>query len=114
MPCTSRIGRARRDGATLCIHVKRAPLPTLRDVEMSVPRAWRRLEAVGRGLVVALSLERNLRGKAIESALAEAFPFLEAARAHGCPIVDGVEMLVQLLKSKQNSQLYLKKLVLLN
>lgn len=72
--------RARRDGATLCIHVKRAPLPTLRDVEMSVPRAWRRLETVGRGLVVALSLERNLRGKAIESALAEAFPFLEAAR----------------------------------
>lgn len=72
--------RARRDGATLCIHVKRAPIPTLRDVEATVPPSWRRLESVRRGLVVALALERNLRGKSLESALADAFPFLEAAR----------------------------------
>lgn len=72
--------RAHRDGAVLNIHVKRAPISTLPEFDATVPAAWRRLESVRRGLVVALSLSRNLRGRALEHALAEAFPFLEAAR----------------------------------
>lgn len=71
--------RARRDGATLCIHVKRAPQPTLRDAQVSIPAAWRALETVDRGLVVALSLSRNLRGKALLGALDDAFTFVEQA-----------------------------------
>jgi hypothetical protein len=71
--------RATRDGAVLHVHVKRAPQPTLRDAAIVVPQAWRTLETIRRGLVVALSLARNLRGRALQHALAEAFPFLEAA-----------------------------------
>ena len=70
---------ATRDGATLNVHVKRAPQPTRRDAAMVVPQAWRSLEQIRRGLVVALSLARNLRGQALQHALAEAFPFLEQA-----------------------------------
>lgn len=71
--------RARRDGATLCIHVKRAPQPTLRDAQVSIPAAWRALETVDRGLVIALSLARNLRGKPLLAALDDAFTFVEQA-----------------------------------
>lgn len=71
--------RAERDGAVLHVHVKRAPQPTLRDAAIVVPQAWRALEEVRRGLVVALSLSRNLRGRALQHALADAFPFLEQA-----------------------------------
>lgn len=71
--------RARRSGATLCIHVKRAPQPTLRDAQVSVPAAWRALETIERGLVIALSLARNLRGKPLHAALDEAFAFAEQA-----------------------------------
>ena len=71
--------RARRDGATLCVHVKRAPQPTLRDAQVSVPATWRTLETVERGMVVALSLARNLRGKALHAALDQAFDFVEQA-----------------------------------
>lgn len=71
--------RARRDGATLCVHVKRAPQPTLRDAHVSVPATWRTLETVERGMVVALSLARNLRGKALHAALDQAFDFVEQA-----------------------------------
>jgi hypothetical protein len=70
---------ATRDGVALHVHVKRAPQPTLRDAAIVVPQAWRALEQVRRGLVVALSLARNLRGRALQHALAEAFPFLEQA-----------------------------------
>jgi hypothetical protein len=70
---------ARRDGAALHVHVKRAPQPAQRDAAIVVPQAWRSLEQVRRGLVVALSLARNLRGRALQHALAEAFPFLEQA-----------------------------------
>jgi hypothetical protein len=68
-----------RDGTALHVHVKRAPQPTLRDASIVVPQAWRSLEQVRRGLVVALSLARNLRGRALQHALADAFPFLEQA-----------------------------------
>jgi hypothetical protein len=71
--------RAKREGAVLCVHVKRAPQPTLRDAHVSVPAAWRTLETVERGLVVALSLARNLRGKALHAALDDAFAFVEQA-----------------------------------
>jgi|LauGreDrversion4_2_1035121.scaffolds.fasta_scaffold14854_4 hypothetical protein len=71
--------RARRDGAVLCVHVKRAPQPTLRDAQVSVPAAWRTLESVDRGLVVALALTRNLRGMQLQSALADAMTFVEQA-----------------------------------
>jgi len=71
--------RARRDGATLCIHVNRAPQPTLRDAQVSIPAAWRALETVDRGLVIALSLTRNLRGKPLLAALDDAFRFVEQA-----------------------------------
>ena len=71
--------RARRDGATLCIHVKRAPQPTLRDAQVSIPAAWRALETLDRGLVIALSLARNLRGKPLLAALDDAFTFVEQA-----------------------------------
>jgi len=71
--------RARRDGATICIHVKRAPQPTLRDAQVSIPAAWRALETVDRGLVIALSLARNLRGKPLLAALDDAFTFVEQA-----------------------------------
>lgn len=70
---------ATRDGASLHVHVKRAPQPAQRDAAIVVPQAWRSLEQVRRGLVVALSLARNLRGRALQHALAEAFPFLEQA-----------------------------------
>ena len=71
--------RARKDGATLCVHVKRAPQPTLRDAQVSIPAAWRALETVDRGLVVALSLAKNLRGRALHAALDDAFAFVEQA-----------------------------------
>jgi len=71
--------RAERDGAVLHVHVQRAPQPTLRDAAIVVPQAWRTLETVRRGLVVALSLARNLRGRALQHALADAVPFLEQA-----------------------------------
>ena len=71
--------RAWRDGATLDIHVKRAPQPTLRDTPAIVPNAWRTLETVHRNLVVALALTRNLRGRALHAALDEAFAFVEQA-----------------------------------
>ncbi len=71
--------RARRDGATLNIHVKRAPLPTLQDANVEVPAAWRVLEAVPRGLVVALALSHPLRARAMEEAIKESIAFLEAA-----------------------------------
>jgi hypothetical protein len=70
---------ATRDGTSLHVHVKRAPQPTLRDASIVVPQAWRTLETIRRGLVVALSLARNLRGRALQHALADAFPFLEQA-----------------------------------
>lgn len=70
---------ATRDGTSLHVHVKRAPQPTLRDASIVVPQAWRTLESIRRGLVVALSLARNLRGRALQHALADAFPFLEQA-----------------------------------
>jgi hypothetical protein len=70
---------AKRDGTSLHVHVKRAPQPTLRDASIVVPQAWRTLESIRRGLVVALSLARNLRGRALQHALADAFPFLEQA-----------------------------------
>jgi len=72
--------RARRDGAVLCIHVKRAPHPTLRDAQAVVPASWRTLETVDRGLVVALALARNPRGRALLAALDEAFAFVEQAQ----------------------------------
>ena len=59
--------------------VKLGPQPTLRDASIVVPQAWRTLETIRRGLVVALSLARNLRGRALQHALADAFPFLEQA-----------------------------------
>jgi len=71
--------RATRAGASLCVHVKRAPQPTLRDAEVSVPAAWRTIETVERGLVVAFSLSRNLRGRALHEALDAAFDFVEQA-----------------------------------
>lgn len=71
--------RATRAGASLCVHVKRAPQPTLRDAQVSVPAAWRALETVSRGVVVAFSIARNLRGKALHAALDEAFRFVEQA-----------------------------------
>jgi hypothetical protein len=71
--------RATRGGASICIHVKRAPHPTLRDAVASVPAAWRTLETVPRGLVIAFSLSKNLRGKHLHAALDEAFAFLEQA-----------------------------------
>jgi len=71
--------RATRAGASLCVHVKRAPHPTLRDAQVSVPAAWRALETVDRGVVVAFSLARNLRGKALHAALDESFRFVEQA-----------------------------------
>jgi hypothetical protein len=70
---------ARREGAVLCVHVKRAPQPTLRDAQVTVPAAWRTLESVRRGVVVALALARNLRGRALNAALDEAFEFVEQA-----------------------------------
>ncbi|MBI1304518.1 MAG: hypothetical protein GC172_12150 [Phycisphaera sp.] len=71
--------RARRSGAELCVHVKRAPRPTLRDASIAIPQSWRTLETVRRPLVVALSLSRNLRGRALHAALDEAFQFVEQA-----------------------------------
>lgn len=71
--------RATKAGASLSIHVKRAPQPTLRDAQVSVPPAWRTLETVSRGVVVAFSLARNLRGKALHAALDDAFRFIEQA-----------------------------------
>lgn len=70
---------ARKAGAPLCVHVKRAPHPTLRDAQVSVPAAWRTLETVDRGIVVALSLSKNLRGRALHAALDDAFAFVEQA-----------------------------------
>lgn len=70
---------ARKAGATLCVHVKRAPHPTLRDAQVSIPASWRALETVDRGIVVALSLSRNLRGRALQAALGDAFAFVEQA-----------------------------------
>lgn len=71
--------RARKNGVVLNVHVKRAPQPTLRDAEAIVPMAWRVLEKVHRGLVVALALSRNLHGRAMQAALGEAFAFVEQA-----------------------------------
>jgi hypothetical protein len=71
--------RAERDGAILDIHVKRAPHPTLEDQPGVVTPAWRALEDVRRGIVVALALAKNLRGRALHAALDEAFDFVEQA-----------------------------------
>ncbi len=71
--------RALKDNVALHVHVKRAPQTTLRDAQASVPPAWRALEDVPRGLVVALSLSRNLRGRPMHAALTESFAFLEQA-----------------------------------
>ncbi|MFM7261893.1 MAG: hypothetical protein ACKO3W_14980 [bacterium] len=71
--------RAQRDGATLDIHVKRAPQPTLHDQPGVVTPAWRVLEGVHRGIVVAVALTKNLRGRALHAALDEAFDFVEQA-----------------------------------
>jgi len=71
--------RARRGDAEFCVHVKRAPRPTLRDASIAIPQAWRTLETVRRPLVVALSLARNLRGRALNAALDEAFHFVAQA-----------------------------------
>lgn len=71
--------QARRDGLTLHVHVKRAPQETFRAVHGSVPRAWRALEHVHRGLIVALYLWKNLRGAALQAALRDAFEFVEQA-----------------------------------
>lgn len=71
--------RARRDGAILDIHVKRAPRPTLHDQPAAVPGAWRELESVARGLTVAISLSRALRGAALGREIARAADFLAQA-----------------------------------
>jgi len=71
--------RAERDGVTIDIHVKRAPQPTLHDQRGVVTPAWRALEDVQRGLVVAVALTKNLRGRALHAALDEAFDFVEQA-----------------------------------
>ncbi|RLS66890.1 MAG: hypothetical protein DWH97_02795 [Planctomycetota bacterium] len=71
--------RARRDGATLNVHVKRAPLPTLRDAEVQIPVPWRVLETVPRGLVVALALSQQLRPRETQEAIHESLAFLKAA-----------------------------------
>jgi hypothetical protein len=71
--------RATRGDAELCVHVKRAPKPTLRDAAIAIPQSWRALETVRRPLVVALSLSRNLRGRALHAALDDAFQFVEQA-----------------------------------
>ena len=71
--------RATKDGVALCIHVKRAPQPTLRDAQVTIPSAWRALETVERGIVVALGIARNLRGRALQDLLAEAWAFVEQA-----------------------------------
>lgn len=71
--------RVRKGDATLCVHVKRAPQPTLRDAQVSVPAAWRALESVERGLVVAISIARPLRGRVLQAALAEAMDFAHQA-----------------------------------
>lgn len=70
---------ARRSGATLCVHVKRAPQPTLRDAQVRIPAAWRALEAVERGIVVAISLTKNLRGTPLHAAIADATEFVRQA-----------------------------------
>ena len=74
-----RVDAQRKAGATLSVHVKRAPHPTLRDAQVSIPASWRALETVDRGIVVALSLSRNLRGRALQAALDDAFAFVEQA-----------------------------------
>lgn len=71
--------RARRDGATLDIHVKRAPRPTLHDAGMPIPRAWRALESIERGVVAAIAFSRSMRGAALAEALEEAREFLAQA-----------------------------------
>ena len=71
--------RARKDGAVLCVHVKRAPQPTLRDAQVTIPAAWRAVETVDRGLVIALSLARSLRGRTLHAALDEAVAFAAQA-----------------------------------
>ena len=71
--------RASRNGAVLHVHVKRAPQPTLRDASVVIPHAFRALEEVPRGLVVAVSIARPLRGKAQARGIEEAREFLEQA-----------------------------------
>ncbi len=71
--------RAQRHGVTLCVHVKRAPQMTLRDAPAVIPTAWRALEQIERGLVVALSCATTLRGKSLHTALDEAAEFVGQA-----------------------------------
>ena len=70
---------ARKGAAVLHVHVKRAPRPTLRDSEVTVPNAWRVLESIQRGLTVTLSVADGPRGNARAVALAEAHAFVEQA-----------------------------------
>jgi hypothetical protein len=67
--------RARKDGAVLCVHVKRAPHSTLHDAPIFIPAAWRALESIERAMVIALSVTKNLRGRALQTALTEANEF---------------------------------------
>lgn len=71
--------RARKGGATLCIHVKRAPQPTLRDALISIPSAWRAIARIKRPIMFALAIDRPLRGRALRDAVEEACAFAEQA-----------------------------------
>jgi hypothetical protein len=71
--------RATRNGTVLHVHVKRAPQPTLRDAHVVIPQAFRMLERVPRGLVVALSVARPLRGNTQARGIEAAREFLEQA-----------------------------------
>lgn len=71
--------RARRDGATLAIHVKRAPAETLSEQRGAIPRAWRELEQVERGLVASLALEPSHRARPPVEALEAAREFVAQA-----------------------------------
>jgi len=71
--------RARRDGAVLHIHVKRAPRTALADASSAVPAWTRPLERAGRGLVAAIRIERATGVAARRRILAECGEFLEQA-----------------------------------
>ena len=88
--------RARRDGETLDVHVKRAPpLPPARlgatRTPGAIPRSWRALESIRRGIVVAIGLERNVRGSALLAALAEATDFLEQCSLGDACVIRGTD-----------------------
>lgn len=81
--------RARRDGTTLDVHVKRAPQPTLRDRRVTIPPSFRALEEVARGVVATIAVARPLRGRTLALALEESRDFLlQASLGEELAIVD--------------------------